>query len=45
MKSDCNRLVEQSEMNQSVDENFNSLVSNWLTCKYVKEPQSEGENR
>jgi hypothetical protein len=26
MKSDYNGLVEQSEMNQSVDENFNSLV-------------------
>jgi hypothetical protein len=24
MKSDCNGLVEQSEMNQSVDENFNT---------------------
>jgi hypothetical protein len=26
MKSDCNRLVEQSEKNQSVDVNFNRVV-------------------
>jgi hypothetical protein len=36
MKSDYNGLVKQSEMNQSVDENFNTISHPIIVMNYQK---------
>jgi hypothetical protein len=38
MKSDYNGLVEQSEKNQSVDENFNNFVWVRTVVAYISRP-------